>query len=85
MDDDDEMDEEALLQQALKLSMMEGIEEPEPKPEQAPDLKDLVTTDLLKGIISEMNLDIDAEAAMEDIMNGLDKKGEKKPEEEKKE
>ena len=65
--------------------MMEGIEEPAPKQEQAPALKDLVTTDLLKGIISEMNLDIDAEAAMEDIMNAVDKKEDKKPEEEKKE
>jgi hypothetical protein len=48
-------------------------------------LKDIVTTDFMKDIIDEMDLDID-EGAMEDILGQLDKKPEDKPpaEEEKK-
>lgn len=52
--------------------------------EQIQDLKDIVTTDFMKGIISEMNLDIDVdEEAMEDILGVIDKKqnDEEKPDE----
>ena len=39
---------------------------------------DFVTTDLLKEIISEIDLDIDGDAAMQNIMNAVEKKDEKK-------
>lgn len=48
--------------------MQEGAEQAdEPKQEPVQNLKDIVTTDFMKDIINEMDLDID-EGAMEDIL-----------------
>jgi len=62
-------------------------EEGEKKPEaavQQQDLKDIVTTDFMKDIISEMNLDIDPNAIGDIIgdMNKDGKEGEEKKDEE---
>lgn len=88
--EEEEHDEEYYLQQAIKMSMMDGQDAEqadEPKAsEPAQNLKDIVTTDFMKDIIDEMDLDID-EGAMEDIMGQLDKKPDdkgEKPDEEKK-
>ena len=75
-EEEEEFDEEYYLQQAIKLSMLEGAEaekaeEPKAQEEPAQNLKDIVTTDFMKGIIDEMKLDID-ESAMDDIMGQLD-------------
>ena len=62
-------------------------EKPAEQPKQpAADLKDIISTDFMQGLISDMKLDIDAEA-MEDILNAAagQKKDEPKKEEEKKE
>lgn len=84
---------------AMKLSMepdevTPGGEPVEEKPVEQPkqpaaDLKDLVTSDFMKDIISDMNLDIDA-AGMDDILKQVtgkkedDKKEEKKDDQTKK-
>jgi len=60
----------------------EKKEEAKPKEEQ-PELKDIVTTDFMKGLVSELDLDID-QNEMGDLMKeaGLgDNKEEKKEEE----
>lgn len=60
-------------------------EKPAEQPKQpAADLKDIISTDFMQGLISDMKLDIDAEA-MEDILNAAtgQKKEEKKEEEKK--
>lgn len=43
----------------------------------AQDLKDIVTSDFMKDIISDLNLEVD-DAAMEDILGAMDKKPEDK-------
>lgn len=55
-----------------------------PKEEKPADLKDIVTTDFMKGLVSDLNLDIDQDQ-MGDLMKeaGLGNKGD--GEEEKKE
>jgi hypothetical protein len=88
---EEEHDEQYYLDQAIKLSMEPDEVTPggEPLPEQAveqpkqqaADLKDLVTSDFMKDIISDMKLDIDAEG-MDDILKlaGSKKEDEKKEE-----
>lgn len=58
----------------------------DPKPAQEPaaqDLKDIVDTDFMKGIISDLNLNVD-EGAVDDILGAMDKKDEKDEDKDKK-
>ena len=63
--EEEEHDEEYYLQQAIKLSMMEdeaneaALKAKQQPVDQAQDLKDIATTDFMKDLIQDMNLDID--------------------------
>ncbi len=85
---EDEDDEEELLRQAMLLSMEPNQEANGADQGAKTDLKDIVDTDLMKGIINDLNLGIDLDpSVMEDILGALDKKDEeepKKPDEDKK-
>jgi len=75
-DDEEEHDEEYYLQQAIKMSLAGGAEEETPlladdskkEPVQEPaadekktDLKDIMTTDFLKELVDDMDLDMNKE------------------------
>lgn len=89
---EEEFDEEYYLQQAIKLSMMEdeaneaALKAKNQPVDQAQDLKDIATTDFMKDLIQDMNLDIDP-AQMDEIMDAMNKPDEsdkEKKDEEKK-
>lgn len=50
-----------------------GGKAPEKPPEEKTDLKDIVTTDFMKGLVDDLNLDIDQDA-MGDLMKEVGKK-----------
>ena len=84
--------EKYYLEQAIKLSMTEDPqtgdkpqEEAKPAaPEEKIDMKDVVTTDFMKGLVSDLQLDIDQDA-MGDLMKEAGIGDKPKEEEEKKE
>ena len=91
-DEESEHDEQYYLDLAMKMSMEPDANEAQAqeKPAEvakqpAADLKDIISTDFMQGLISDMKLDIDAEA-MEDILNAANgqKKEEPKKDEENK-
>lgn len=89
---EEEFDEEYYLQQAIKLSMMEdeaneaALKAKNQPVDQAQDLKEIATTDFMKDLIQDMNLDIDP-SQMDEIMDAMNKPDEsdkEKKDEEKK-
>lgn len=56
-EEEEEFDEEYFLKQAIAMSLEEPAK-PEPK-EEKQDLKNIVTTDFVKGLVDELNLDVD--------------------------
>ena len=65
-EDEEEYDEEEMIAKALAMSMPEGHEAtPEDEPKQ--DLKDIMTSEFMKDIIKDMNLNIDENEVAEII------------------
>lgn len=60
---EEEHDEQYYIEQAIKLSLQLDEEaqtkQEGDKPAEKQDLKDIVTTDFMKDVISDLNLDID--------------------------
>jgi hypothetical protein len=82
-DDEEEYDEEAMIAKALAMSMPENEQQPQPENEEPKqELKDIMTTDFMKGIIDDLDLDVD-EDELDEIVDGVP--GKDKNEEAKKE
>jgi hypothetical protein len=81
--DEEEYDEEAMIAKALAMSMPENEQQPQPENEEPKqELKDIMTTDFMKGIIDDLDLDVD-EDELDEIVDGVP--GKDKNEEAKKE
>ena len=87
-DDEDSHDEEYYIEQAKKLSLMDGgvhtLADPNETPEinahsseQQVDLKDVVNTDFMKDLVGELGLDI-AQEGLGDLVGEEEKKDEEK-------